>query len=272
LRHIDWEDIPAPVRVSVEARTGGVRAARTATAGVNSELATVLDTDSGTVFIKGLPADHRGAAWQRREAAINPYVRSVAPALLWHDITAGWDMLAFESIDGARHADYAPGSPDLDRVVAVMRELAAIGCPDLPELRHAPQRWARYTAPGDDPALLDGGALLHTDITPLNILISPSRTHLIDWAWPTTGAAFIDPACLLIRAIVTGHDAEQAEALAARCPGWADADPAAIDVFARVNVNLWDEIARDDPRPWKLAVAQAARDWTSHRRADCAPA
>ena len=54
------------------------------------------------------------------------------------------------------------------------------------------------------------------------------------------GAAFIDPACLLIRAIVTGHDAEQAEALAARCPGW----------------------------PWKLAVARAARNWASHRRAD----
>ena len=177
-------------------------------------------------------------------------------------------MLAFQSIDDARHADCSPGSPDLDRVVAVLRELAAIGCPDLPELRHAPQRWARYTATGDDPALLDGGALLHTDFTPLNILVSPSGTHIVDWAWPTTGAAFIDPACLLIRAMVTGHDAQQAEALAARCPGWTDADPAAIDVFARVNVNLWDEIARDDPRPWKLGVARAARDWASHRRAD----
>jgi hypothetical protein len=268
LRHTDWEELPAPVRAEVEARTGRVRAARTASAGVNSELAAVLDTDEGTVFVKGLPADHRGAAWQRREAAINPYVRPVSPALLWHDIAAGWDVLAFECVDDARHADYAPGSPDLDRVVAVMRDLAAIGCPDLPELRHAPRRWARYTAPGDPLALLDGDALLHTDVTPLNILVSPSRTHIIDWAWPTSGAAFIDPACLLIRAMVTGHDAEQAEALAARCPGWTDADPAAIDVFARVNVNLWDQLARDDPRPWKLEVARAALDWATYRHAD----
>jgi hypothetical protein len=146
LRHIDWEDLPTPVRGEVEARTGRVRAARTASAGVNSELAAVVDTDSGTVFIKGLPADHRGAVWQRREAAINPYVRSVAPALLWHDIAAGWDMLAFESIDDARHADYAPGSADLDRVVAVMRELAAIACPDLRPWKLAVARAARNWA------------------------------------------------------------------------------------------------------------------------------
>ena len=35
--------------------------------------------------------------------------------LLWHDQAAGWDVLAFEHIDGARHADYRPGSPDLPR-------------------------------------------------------------------------------------------------------------------------------------------------------------
>jgi hypothetical protein len=33
--------------------------------------------------------------------------------------------------------------------------------------------------------LLDGDALLHTDFNPLNILLGPERTWLIDWAWPT---------------------------------------------------------------------------------------
>jgi len=37
--------------------------------------------------------------------------------LLWHDQAAGWDVLAFEHIDGARHADYRPGSPDLPHVI-----------------------------------------------------------------------------------------------------------------------------------------------------------
>jgi hypothetical protein len=36
---------------------------------------------------------------------------------------------------------------------------------------------------------------------PLNILLGPDRTWIIDWAWPTRGAAFIDAACFLIRAM-----------------------------------------------------------------------
>ena len=46
---------------------------------------------------------------------INSFVQAVAPRLLWHDQAAGWDVLAFEYIVGARHADYRPGSPDLPR-------------------------------------------------------------------------------------------------------------------------------------------------------------
>jgi hypothetical protein len=65
----------------------------------------VLDTaGAGTVFVKGLPLGHPGAVRQQREAAINPYVRAVAPALLWHDRAAGWDLLAFEYLVG-------PGTP-----------------------------------------------------------------------------------------------------------------------------------------------------------------
>jgi streptomycin 6-kinase len=42
-------------------------------------------------------------------------------------------------------------------------------------------------------------ALMHTDFNPLNILLGPDRTWIIDWAWPTRGAALIDAACFLIR-------------------------------------------------------------------------
>lgn len=67
---------------------------------------------------------------------------------------------------------------------------------------------------------------------------------IVDWAWPTRGAAFIDAACFLIRAMAAGHSADQAEALAARCPGWQAAPSAAIDVFALASARLYDEIAR----------------------------
>ena len=62
----------------------------------------------------------------------------------------------------------------------------------------------------------------------------------------TRGAAFIDAACFLIRAMAAGHSASQAEALAAWCPGWQAAPSAAIDVFALASARLYDEIARDD--------------------------
>ena len=200
MRHTDWDELEVPVRLAIEARTGRVHTARTASTGLNSQLAVVLDTDAGVVFITGLRADHPGAVRQGREAMINPHVRAVAPRLLWHDQAAGWDVLAFEYIDGARHADYRPGSPDLPRVIYAMRQLAAISCPDLP-VKQARQRWAAYVDREADLDLLDGDALLHTDFNPLNILLGPDRAWIIDWAWPTRGAAFIDAACFLIRAM-----------------------------------------------------------------------
>jgi hypothetical protein len=93
VRHTDWDELEAPVRLAIEARTGRVHAARTASAGLNSQLAVVLDTDAGTVFVKGLRVDHPGVVRQGREAMINPFVRSVAPRLLWHDQAAAWDVL-----------------------------------------------------------------------------------------------------------------------------------------------------------------------------------
>jgi len=159
------------VRLAIEARKGRVHTARTASTGLNSQLAVVLDTDAGGVFVKGLRADHPGAVRQGREAMINPHVRAVAPRLLW----------------------------------------------------------------------------------------------IIDWAWPTRGAAFIDAACFLIWAMAAGHSASQAEALAAQCPGWQHAPSAAIDVFALASTRLYNEIARNGPQPFKQRLAAVAHEWACHR-------
>jgi thiamine kinase-like enzyme len=132
-------------------------------------------------------------------------------------------------------------------------------------MKHARQRWAAYIDREHDLGLLDGDALLHTDFNPLNILLGPGRTWIIDWAWPTRGAAFIDPACFLLRAMAAGHSPAQAEALAARCHGWTAAPPAAIDVFAVASARLYAEIAAADPQPFKRDLAAAARQWANHR-------
>ena len=83
---------------------------------------------------------------------------------------------------------------------------------------------------------------------------------------PTRDAAFIDAACFLIRAMAAGHSASQAEALAGWCPGWQQAPPAAIDVFALANARLFNPIALNDHKPLKLRLAAVAQDWARHRR------
>ncbi len=112
-------------------------------AGLNSQFAAVLETDDGPLFVKGLRADHPGVVRQQREAMINPHVLPLAPQLRWQAEGAGWNLLAFAHIPGARHADYSPGSADLAAVVQVINQLQQIRCPDLP-VKRAEQRWAAY--------------------------------------------------------------------------------------------------------------------------------
>ncbi len=60
VRHTDWDELEVPVRLTIEARMGRVHTGRTASTGLNSQLAVVLATDAGVAFIKGLRADHAG--------------------------------------------------------------------------------------------------------------------------------------------------------------------------------------------------------------------
>ncbi|MGH4024382.1 MAG: phosphotransferase [Pseudonocardiaceae bacterium] len=267
---LGWEQLPDAVRHAVEALLGPVWSAKTVTHGQNSALATILDTQQGRVFVKGLRTGQRGVVSQQREAAINPHVRAVSPALLWRIEIAGWDLLCFEYVAG-RGVDYTPGSADLPRLVSTMQRLAEVPCPNLPPayFRPAEQRWAE---PLDDPAtreLLAGDTILHTDYNPANILVTSSgNVQIIDWAWPTKGAAWIDPANLVPRLIASGHSPASAEEVARGCPAWRDADPAAINLFASALTSLWADIARDQPdEGWKQTLAASTRQWLNHRLA-----
>jgi len=251
--------VPSEVRAVIESHTGPVTAAHTASAGLNSEIAVILETDGGRVFVKGRPAG-RPAVTQRREAAINPYVRHLAPRLLWQANTCGWDLLGFEQVSG-RHANYAPGSGHLAVVVTVLCELGTLRCPDQPEIKHAEQRWSAHLDDPDAAELFAGDTLLHTDFNPLNLLIHRDTARVIDWAWPTRGAAFIDPACWIVRLIAAGHTPHSAQAWARRCPAYATAPANAIALFALASSRMWQEIAQHDPAPWKRHMATAARTW-----------
>jgi hypothetical protein len=259
-----WAGLSESVRVAIAARTGPVLSAQTASAGLNSAIAIILRTTRGTVFVKGLRTDHPGVVAQGRESMINPHVLPVSPRLRWHiDDVAGWNLLGFDYVAG-RHADYTPGSPDLAKVIATMRRLGQIHCPDLP-VKQADQRWAAYIDRPADLEHLRGNTLLHTDYNPLNILINENDAYIIDWAWPTRGAAFIDPACLVLRLIAAGHTPAQAETLAAYAPGWNQTSKDAVDIFAVASSRLWTEIAAGDSSPWKRHMAAVAEQWALHR-------
>lgn len=263
---IDWTEIPQHARIAIEERTGLITAVRTVSGGLNSALAAVLDTATGPVFVKGIPTEHRNVVTQHREALINSAVQPVAPALLWHlPDTAGWSLLGFQYVE-ARHADYTPGSPDVAAAVATLDALAGLPCPDLP-IKNA-SRWRSYADDGDTTPF-EGNNLLHTDWRPDNVLIEADSTvRLVDWAWPTRGAAWIDAACLVIQLIACGHSPTEAEACVAHIRAWHDASPTAVDGFCRANTRLWGEIEDHNPTPWHRSVAEAARAWAQNRDAN----
>jgi hypothetical protein len=267
-QRIAWDDLPGPLKQAIESHTGPITAIRIASAGQNSPLAAIIDARACTVFVKGLPSSHRRVINQAREAAVAPLVKEISPALLWHFDEAGWNVLGYQYAPG-RHADYSPGSPDLDRLVQLMNALSAIKVPDNPGLfKRAEDRWKPYLDDPETAAVFAGQVLTHSDWTPDNVLVSEHRAWLIDWAWPTLGAAWTDPACWVLRLMASGgHTAQEAERQASRLPAFQGADPAHIDLFAAANVRLWGEIAQASTSDWTAKMAQAAQSWAAFRQA-----
>ncbi|MFE1171601.1 aminoglycoside phosphotransferase [Streptomyces sp. NPDC058773] len=265
---IGLDRLPAAARAAVERHTGPLLTIVEATEGFNSEIAALVTAAKGTWHIKGLRTDHPRAWTQRREAAIAPFLTGIAPALRWRVETAGWDLLGFAVLDG-HHADYSPGSPDLPEVAALLRRLGETPRPDI-ELRLAEQRLERYATHPDDLRFFAGEHLLHTDLNNTNVLVNDrapqgDRARLVDWAWATRGASWLDAGYWVIWLIAAGHTPASAERWAAGMPAWHTAPAAGLTAFAAANRNVWDESSTVDPDPWHLRLAAAAATWHDHR-------
>jgi hypothetical protein len=256
MSRIPFEQLPADVRQAVADKAGRVHQAVTVTGGMNSGIASLLHTDSGPLFLKGIPSGHPQAGAQHREAAVAPHLPTSCPRLYWHLELGGWDLLAYEAVDG-RHADHTPGSSDLPLVEAALTELQSVSAPAGIGIKEATERWAEYAPPGTL-GFFAGTTLLHTDFAPDNVLITDGQARLVDWAWPTRGAAWIDPGALALRLMDAGHSAEEAVAFADRFLSWRSAEPAALTAFGRATAALWQEIADGDGTQWKRQMAQKA--------------
>ncbi|MEU3574187.1 aminoglycoside phosphotransferase [Kitasatospora sp. NPDC036755] len=260
-----WADLDGSVRLAVAARLEGpILAAEPVPTGFNSEIAVRLVTTEGSVFVKGLRLGHPRVWTQRREAEVNAFLPGIAPKMLWHLEVDGWSLVAFEHVEG-RHADYG-AAEDLELMVDVLSRLGRTPCPPI-ELRRAEQQWALYVDDPTVPARFAGDALVHTDLNNENVLIPQDRAFLVDWAWATRGAPWIDPALWVIWLIAAGdHSPAAAEAWAAGVPAWETGDPRVMDVFAQAQARMWADIAGADPDPWTAGLNQAAQRWASFRR------
>jgi hypothetical protein len=56
------------------------------------------------------------------------------------------------------------------------------------------------------------------------VLVVGAAVRIVDWAWPTRSAAWIDPACLALRLMAAATGPAEAEAWAARVPAWTAAN------------------------------------------------
>lgn len=249
----------------IGAHTGEITTLRPTAGGDNSAGTFLLDCEKGTFFVKAVPNRPGGRRESLiREGLINPHIQPISPALRWQAENHTWVALGFEVVHG-RPANFTPGSPDLPVIIDIVNRIGELTLPaiarDWPE-----DRWDRYATNWAEARLFDGDALLYTDIHPGNLIVGSGSAWAVDWAWPTRGAAFIDPACLVVQLIAAELRPESAESWAARCPAWTNADPRAVNAFAAASRRMHQAAAdRHADAAWLRAMTTAAERWEQHR-------
>lgn len=266
MAHSAWTALPRQVREAVQARVGDVGWLEPPPAGNHAHIAGTLHTEIGLVFVKGSrkDAEDDGAEVRtlRHEAAINPHVQPYAPRLCWTVEEAGWLLLGFEHID-ARHADYSPGSPDLDALAKVLDDFQGMTSPDG-VVRRVERRWSHVV---DDVTPMAGTTLIHADLNPANLLLTTTgRAYVVDWAFTSRGAAWIELGLLIPWLLKAGHSPVAADKWLSQFPSWVDAGPTAIDLFSRAFAETWRRRSVADPHvPWKAELAELASQWAGYR-------
>ena len=268
-----WDQLPAQLRDGLDARLGGITAARTQPGGFTPGLAMRLPPAEGScLFAKGIPASQVLAGKYRGEAATCRQLPAAAPVsrLRWAGRIAGWIVLISGGIDGRpRHG---PGLPHAGRVAAITAGLAAIRAPCLVaaappaarELAGLVHGWGALAA--DPPAGLDAWARRH-----LTRLAGLETGRLTAAGRDTLPHGGINASNLLIsqeqKVWLTGG---AQPARGAACPAWTTTPPAVITSYAPAFAGNW---ARQPPPappgvprllPCQARAAQAALAWTAH--------
>jgi aminoglycoside phosphotransferase (APT) family kinase protein len=304
---LEWQDIPRSVRAAVEGWLGSsVVAAQTQPGGFSPGVAARLQAPSGRrVFVKAVGSDPNpvSAAAHRREIGIVQAlpVEVPVPRLLWsyEEGEAGWVALVFEDVEGWQPAQ--PWRPEeLNRVIDALVEMLAALTPSPlspASVGTASEVFAERLCgwqllQAEPPALLDdwsarhlealaaleaaapaavaGDTLLHLDLRADNMLLTPERLFVVDWALACVGAAWVDP--LFFAPSVTMQGGPEPEALLGRFPAYRAAEPEVITAGVAAVAGFFTHRALQPPPPglptvraFQAAQGVVARRWLAER-------
>lgn len=237
---IAWNALPTSVRGEIENHFGaGVRSGSTQPGGFSRGMASRLAlADGRTVFAKAIPAGDSFADRYRIEGDTASQLPEGIPApAVWFTLEIeGWRVLVFDDVTGWHPRFEQPA--ELVAVLAVVEHLARMLTPnplpgiptlaadlgaDLSGWRELAggrafgnlDEWSRRNL--DQLAVLESGwervtvgeTLLHTDLRADNMLVRPDGTVMVvDWSWPSVGAAWVDLVFLATSLALHGVDPE----------------------------------------------------------------
>lgn len=289
MERFSWSRLPEPARCAFEAEFGRVRAVTTTPPGLSVGIASRVEAEHATVFVKALPLRSPALPDLEREHAVARVLPTAVPAprLRWSS-RGSWLALAFDHIDG-RHVDLSRDATAVMAALSAMCEVlrpaplaglrpigekfgamldAARAGAHHPAERSAEAAAFRAVLEGADLEGFAGDSLLHADPAVSNLLTDGTGVYLVDWALTSRGAAWVDAALLIPGLIRAGHSPARAEAWARTHPDWDAAPAAALDLLAVLRpLFLLDKI-RSGPA-WlaeqRRAALPAYRAWARHR-------
>ncbi|HKA68514.1 MAG TPA: phosphotransferase [Actinomycetes bacterium] len=306
---IGWTQLPESVRVWVESTLGApVDTATNQVGGFSPGVAARLTTADGSrAFLKavGTELNPDSVGLHRRELAAMSELPSMpqAPALVAGYDSGDWVGLLMEDIPGRK-----PTLPwirselrrVLDTVADVSAQLTPSPWPDAPAtvdtLTGAFVHWRALAAepPGDldpywlarldDLAVLEehaaeagrGESLIHLDVRADNVLLTQrAGAVLVDWAWASIGAPWVDVVLLLLNVALYGpHSVAELDEIVASHPLSRGIDPWLITLVVLGMTGLLESRSRAEPPPglptirgWQRHAARGAGRWLRHRLA-----
>ncbi|MGC4795742.1 hypothetical protein ACLQ3H_16715 [Micromonospora saelicesensis] len=111
----------------------------------------------------------------RYELAITRAIDRHPPAVPWQFDSDGWPVVGRTEHLPGPHPDLSPGSTDLNLLLAALKALRETSAPG--ETWFTPAARLGFAHPA-----MDGGILIHSDLNPANLIVTPLGLRIVDWA------------------------------------------------------------------------------------------